>query len=282
MRSSSLAPSALLLALLAGGCVSTSPPEVEPLGFVVPELLDAATHARSARRLQDLLVSLRDQGGVIAERQRFWAAFLLADLHARAADAPFLDEPGVAGRRPSRSAHLVVSVEHARLAADLLAHRTDDAVPAEVAQLAPAGLDGAREALEVLLAVGLSRLGFESELERLLARRPDLRDPDRAAETLGNIGVRPELAVELLSNASRLLRARDEPAAYRFAILAIEGEERFGHALPAAEAKELETWILSGASVRFLCPRSQTEYVPGQKKSPVSGIPHYEYEPVER
>ena len=77
-------------------------------------------------------------------------------------------------------------------------------------------------------------------------------------------------------------KSKDELEAYRFAVLALEGGERFGAELPDARARELEGWIARGASVEFVCPESGTPFVPGQRRSPVSGIPQLDYVAVPR
>ena len=78
------------------------------------------------------------------------------------------------------------------------------------------------------------------------------------------------------------MRAADELEAYRFAVLALEGGERFGSSLGEPDAKRLTDWILAGAKVEFVCPESHTPFVPGLTRSPISGIPHLDYVAVER
>ena len=78
------------------------------------------------------------------------------------------------------------------------------------------------------------------------------------------------------------MRDKDELLAYRFGILAIEGLERFGFTLPPETVAHIEDWIVHGASVMFVDPESQMEYVPGQRRSPISGVPHFDYIAVQR
>ena len=274
-----------LAALLFASCGATRTTELRPLGFEVPDLAAEVTpdQAREATdRLERVWVEEHDARDPHGRRRRLWATVLTAELHARAAREPWLTEPVLGGQQPSANAHRVVATETARVALAQLGRVRDERIPAEVAHLAPLGLAGVAQSLEVLLAVTHAELGFESELERLFATRPALRDPETAPAVLRQLQVPAQRIVALCRSASQMLRGSDERDAFRFAILAIEGPERFGAGPTDAEVRELEGWILRDARARFVCPRSQTEYVSGQTKSPVSGVAHFDYVAVER
>ncbi len=234
--------------------------------------------------------------------QRFFAAWLLAQAHARAAEgAPFLEEStsarGAIGpigrreaepdRRPAPDAHRVASVYHASQARALYGAAARSGPTREGTSLVPDalwdfGVDAADANLQILLATTYHRLGFRSEVAKTLARSPELLELARALETLERYRVPAALRPWSCAMVFDHLRATNEEEAYRFAVAAIEGGERFGHALPAPEVARLEDWILHGASVQFVDPRSQTPYLPGATRSPISGTPHVEYVPVER
>ncbi|HED65946.1 MAG TPA: hypothetical protein ENJ09_10370 [Planctomycetes bacterium] len=270
----------LCLPLLALSC-ATPPqrPEDVPIGFQVPDASDVASRESDAARLERVLAHARLEGDL---RRALWAAYFLTDLETRAADEPFLTEPSPRGPVPSPVAHLVASIENAELALALLGAGEPEPMPSEIRHLVPGGLEGAHRILNWTAATSSVRLGFGVDVDPLLAGDDALRDPDRAPARLEELGIPAALRPWVTLLESRALRTRDELAAYRFAILSIEGEKRLGAGLTAEAQAELEDWILNRASVRFVCPQSQTEYVPGQTKSPVSGIPHYDYIAVER
>ena len=266
--------------------------------------------AAAAARLEALLDATPDAPGR-ARNRRLWTSYLLADLHAAAASRPFLTEPttrrehvraiaveaarggasarppaSTKGQRPSATSHLVACLHHATRALALL-DRVDIAdggfaPPEGIGGRVPRTPASARANLTLLIATSYARLGFQREVGAALAASPELLEPESCMAFLEDRGVRSELRPWVCQMVSVHLRASDELEAYRFAILAIEGEMRFGHGLPEDVVAELETWILGGASVRFVCPRTQTEYIPGLRRSPVSGVRHIEYVAVSK
>lgn len=232
---------------------------------------------------------------------RFFAGWLLAQAHARAAESgPFLRERthaasriGALGqrddpeRRPAVDSHRLATIYHASQARALYGaaarsgreRQGDELVPAELLDF---GVEQADANLQILLATTYSRLGFTSEVAKSLARSPELLQQESAVEALQRYRVPPELRPWTCAMVFDHLRDADEEQAYRFAIVALEGQQRFGHGLPQREIARLEEWILHGASVQFVDPKSQTPYLPGATRSPISGVPHLEYVPVER
>ena len=227
---------------------------------------------------------------------RFWSSYCLALLHARAADEPFLADHGpawlAAGAlesasseaptpRPNETGHLLAAIDNATRALSLTRGREADLID-YLGRPVPGGLPRAKTRLHLIVAMSFTRLGFEKRGRAALARTPELLSLDSYAKFLDAYDIRPGLRPWMCYMVSHHLRSSDETTAYRFAILAIEGQERFGAALPSSGVLELEDWILRGAKARFVCPQSETEYLPGQKSSPISGIPHFEYVAVRR
>ena len=278
-----------LLALVFGFTACATPGTRAPtdaLGFVVPDLDDAARRESAVFRLETVLSTTQIDPDAFAT-QRFWASFLLAELHTFAAAEPFLTEPGAArgpastsrSARPSDTAHLVAAIDHASRARHLFPRVSGKPVPAA---LGPREMSGVRATLDLLVATGLARLGFRSEVGRLLEDSTALFDPALCTSELERLGVRRELYPWVCVMASEAIRGTNEPDAYRFAVMAIESKERFGVALPEDAVRDLEGWILTEASVQFVCPRSQTAYLPGQRRSPISGVAHFDYVAVPR
>jgi hypothetical protein len=136
--------------------------------------------------------------------------------------------------------------------------------------------------IAVLEALADSRLGFRADATRRLSELPELRSAQATLLLLERLEIERPLWTSILAAAHERARATDELEAYRFAILALEGSQRFGQTLPATEERRLTDWVLRGAKVEFVCPESRTPFVPGLTRSPISGVPHLDYVAVER
>ena len=300
-----LIPGLLLVSPLLGACGGTETwrDNRANLDFAVGAQRDAARRPQVVRRLNRVLTDGPGDSSEIA-LQRYFAAFLLARVHASASlSEPFLteetttqsrvggigqpaDEPPGA-RRPSRVAHLVASIYHASCAGDVFPEAVRAAPEYEGVRLVPEeletlGLDKADVTLQVLITVAYARLGFRDEVAEILARSPDLLQLESCLAFLESHDIPPELRPWVCELVFHHLRSTNELEAYRFGVVAVEGRERFGYLLPAAVVTRIEDWIQNGASVLFACPESFTAYLPGQRRSPISGIPHIEYVAVER
>ncbi len=239
---------------------------------------DSEAAERRANRLLAETKTSREPHGL----ERFRAAELLAELHmerslAEESARPETSPVPSASRRGE--GELVAVVYHASQA---LSER--DRALAAYAR-APEGPSPAQasERLALFLAGAYTRLGFPEEASAALAPWPELQQASRALARSAELEFPRACLPDVCSALFELLRSRgDEQEAYRFAVLAIEAQQRFGRALPAAERERLEHWIESGASVLFVCPRSQTPWIAGLTRSPISGIPHLEYVAVER
>jgi hypothetical protein len=233
---------------------------------------------------------------------RFWAAFVLAEAHGLAAvNGAFVEElsstgrigaigTGASGPRPARAspvAHLVASVYHAGVARSLAQGAASAGAHADARSLLPAALrelspaDAAAN-LQVLVTCAYHRLGFEGEVARALEGNSELLRLEDALAFLERVQVRTELRPWFCAAVFEHLTSRNEREAYRFGVIAVEGEERFGSALAGEEIRRIEDWIVEDARVMFVDPRSQTPYLRGQRRSPISGVPHLEYVAVER
>lgn len=303
-RQSHIAACALLILLpvaCAGPKIKPAPPAplLEAYGMIkggadaTPYATDSA--AASALALEGMLAATQKTARQDADI-RFWTSYCLALLHARAADEPFLADRGPAwldanalesvdtsavAPRPNETGHLLASIDNATRALSLMRNRNADLIE-YMDQPVPGGFGRVNTRLRLIIAMSFTRLGFDKRVEEALARTPKLLSLNTYAEFFEEYGIRTGLRPWMCYMVSHHLRTRDETAAYRFAILAIEGQNRFGTALSATGVLELEDWILRGADSRFVCPQSETEYLPGQRSSPISGISHFEYVAVRR
>jgi hypothetical protein len=294
----------LVLALLCGGCAATATGDANraTLAAAASEILpergpgDPQPDLRLVERdLQGLLARAARRGDAT---ERFWASWLLAQLHAEASlGEAFRYERSAAGgrvggvgtrvssggtERPSETSHLVAAVFHAAEARSLFEPAVRAAGGALPAELSARDLDDADDNLQLLLLVVYSRLGFADEAARLLEGSPVLRDPAACMSLMESFDLRAGLRPWVCRAIWHDLAPVDPELAYRFAVLAVEGTERFGRGLPRAEVDRIEAWIGRDAPVLFVCPESRTPYLPGQTRSPVSGVPHFDYVAVER
>ena len=229
--------------------------------------------------------------------QRFFASWFLVQAHTRAALlGAFRFEKTRTSRiagveagaeRSSNTGHLVAAVYHATQAREIYAAANRSEATREGQALLPEaleeyGVETATVNLQIVLAATYYRLGFVNEVEKALDHHPELLRPETCLPALRRYRIPVELSSWVALMVYDHLKTRDEETAYRFGIIAVEGSQRFGQALPADEVAKVEDWILNGASVQFVCPKSQTPYIPGETKSPLSGIGHYDYVALER
>ena len=193
------------------------------------------------------------------------------------------------GLRLSPTAHLVATIYHASRARELYDRAAGSGPKQDGVTLVPEalwsmGVDRADTNAQLLITTAYHRLGFGDVVADVLADSPDLLRLESCLEVLETYAIRNELRPWVCRMVFDYLKDEDEHEheAYRFAVCAVEGAERFGHSLPGETVAAIEDWIVNGASVIFVCPESQTSYIPGEVRSPISGIPHIEYVPLER
>ncbi len=270
----------LLLASLMAACASPDRREDTERVEAVRALFDydAPAAARAANRLTSDL--LRENA---PPRTRHAVAALFAERHAESATAR---QTWLAGTQPRSAgigadstspenessainAHLVASSYHAQSALKLLDEAGSD------------GQDSASAArLAIIDLVAKSRLGFHGEVGRTLARSPELLHLESALAKVDAWRLTPSVTAYLFVALHRHLRTVDPLLSYRFAVLALEGEGRFGRGVDTDTRRELERWITGEAPVRFVCPESGTPFLVGATRSPISGVPHLEYVPT--
>ncbi len=119
-------------------------------------------------------------------------------------------------------------------------------------------------------------------VDAILARSPELLHHETCFAVLDRLCVPTAVRPWVCEMVFHHIRDTDEVEAYHFGVLAVEGRERFGRAMSRAAIDRVEHWIVAEATLLFVCPESQTSYLPGERRSPISGVPHLDYVPVER
>lgn len=268
---------AVCLLLASAGCRASAeaPDLLQVVDDVYVETIAAGDLEQGVIRLENVLPdTLGAPGTELLVEYYLTRAHLLASLRQ-----PFLKEPafglarslrGGESTRESVPAHLVALVYHAS-AAQALLHKHSGGEDRRLVQ----------GNLRLSVATAMARLGFHEDAARAADEDPELRAVETIPELLERYDLPEDLESWLAVLGFESQRSSDERAAYRLALHAIEGDQR-GLPLPAVEVERLESWILEGASVRFVCPESGTPYVPGMTRSLRSGVPHREYVAVER
>jgi len=292
----------LLAGLALAACKSSQVPEDNRRRLEAALWSPDASAVAQVRRLEAVLVDT-DAAPEDFALQRFYAAYLLAQVHARAAvDGPFLAEQSTSGdrigaigrraagssaERPSPTAHLVAAEHWAAVGRALFDRAARSGPEHDGVTLLPDALwridlNDADANLQIVQTLAFARFSFTDEVARILGQSPRLVELASCLEDLERYAIPAELRPWVLAMVFDYLKTRNEPEAYRFGVVAVEGGERFGHALPPERVDAIDRWIVEGSSFVFVCPQSHTAYVPGLRASPVSGVPHLEYVPVER
>jgi hypothetical protein len=302
-RTAAGARAGLLVALAAWSCASDDLPDQNRRRLeLVAERLPDGDPRELARHMEELLAETEEASQDYA-LQRFYAAWLLTQIHAVSSlSQPFLTEVATSGHRvggigrrddnpsgerPSPNAHLAASVHHARAARAAFDRAARSGPKLDGVTLLPDSLwmidlNDADANLQVILTTAYARLGFSQEVARILAESEGLVRLETCLGELERWRVPVELRPWVLAMIHDYLKSRDELEAYRFGVVAVEGAERFGHALPEERIAAIDRWIVAEAGVVFVCPQSHTAYIPGMRQSPISGVGHLDYVAVPR
>jgi hypothetical protein len=303
LRRLRLAGLAALLVSCATTPLSLSPIDENALHQAHDRL--ARGEIESTVSLLESFVSATERDPLAHPRERFFAEYLLAHAHTTAsldpAHAAFLTETrdrsavgGGIGRReasrrgervPSPDAHLVATIYHAGRARGMFDAARRQGAKREAAlpdALREFPLEDADARLQLLQTIAYARLGFRERVSEILGRTPDLLAIESCFVTLDRYRLPDELRPWVCEIVFHHLEELDEPTAFRFGVFAVEGADRFGLALPPDAIEAIDDWIVHDAKRLFVCPESRTPYIPGERRSPISGIPHLDYIAVER
>lgn len=237
----------------------------------VAALCDANAAGEFVRTVEqaERFLAQTDRSDALGARASLQAALEAGRAHARlAVTAPYLREPDADGVwQLSPIAHRMAMARYFSLARSL-ARRA-------------ATVEGAEELSEALRGADLAefafhaQLGLEPSCRAYMQRESELHDPRVAAELFQRLplaGLRPWLYAELFDYQ----RARDERAAYRFAIMAID-EAPSATGFSAQRVAQLERWITGECSLEFHCPQCDLAVNPGLRACPNDRTPNVEF-----
>lgn len=305
MRTKFAAAALALVFVAACGSTEQWQENQKGLAFASQQMAASGNLQPVANRMQSLLNDTQ-KGASDFQLQRFFAAFVLAQIHASASlGDEYLTEVSTAGTRvrgigraggqgggtnqsPSTNRHILAAVYNASLArawyggAARSGPKYEDVtlLPPDLAGL---GVDNADANLGVILATSLSRLNFDERVGKILDESPAaLFELESCMEALDSFEVQDRLRPWVALMIFQHLSEDDPEEAYRFGVSAVEGKKRFGQTLPADETAAIERWITSDAKVQFVCPNDKTAYLSGVDQCPVDATPHLDYIAVDK
>jgi hypothetical protein len=283
---------AIVFALASSACSSTNPFVAHRAQLAdASQKIGASQHGAAARELETLLAETGPDAKKFAA-QRYYAYYLLTQAHMRASvsDA-FLKEaaPSVArsgigsatggdGKQPSTVGHLVAGELYASLAKDAfpsargaaLVEQGEEVLPKE---LANTDFDTAQTNLALCELVVQAELGFQSNVERTLDNSNEMWTDAGAIRLLDRTQFDKSLRPWIYFTLFDYLKTRNEPAAYRFGVLAMEHAKDAQGALGSKRLAGIVTWIKSGSRYVFKCPQCNSDAVPEMHACPTDQTP---------
>ncbi len=300
MRSNFIA--AVLALPIVAACGSTEQWEKNQQGLALAtqQLETDGSLQAVAIRMQSLLDDTQEDPREF-ELQRFFAAFMLAQVHASASlgEEYLTEKSGVPGFRPagggdpnqslSTNRHVLAAFYNASLAREWFGGAVRSGPKYEDVTLLPPdlsdlGVENADLNLVLIVASSLSRFNFDERVRKLLDESvpAELFELESCLEALDRLKIPEELRPWVALMIFHHLKADSIEEAYRFGVIAVEGEKRFGRALPEKEVAAVEEWITGGAPKKFICPKDRLVYLSGEDSCPNDATPHLEYIAVEK
>lgn len=260
-------------ALVLAGCSAPAPraeraAQLETQLAALRDANAAGEFVRAADEAERLLAQI-DRSDALGARAALDVALEAGEAHARlAVSAPFLREPDADGVwQVSPIAHRMAMARYYALARSL-SRRAEVRDDQESLAEALRGADLKEFAFH-------AQLGLEPSCRAFIQRASELHDPRRASELFQRMplaGLRPWLYAELFEHQ----RSRDERAAFRFAVMAID-EAPSASGFGAARVAQLERWIASESSLEFHCPKCDLAVNPGLRACPNDRTPNVEF-----
>jgi hypothetical protein len=245
--------------------------------------LAASNYAASAQAAERLYAGRAEEADQF-ELQRFYALYLAAGAHVRAAiHKPFLGVDSGAGIGSAQNgdvAHLVAASYYVGLARDLSASAEKEKPVVEEVHLLPADMEAltvrnAQEKLELFRLVALSRLGFSATYQSELERWAALQKIEGCEETIGRVALEKELVPWVFYTLFRFMKDRnDADAAYIFGAKARVAAKDTEGAIPAERTAEIVAWVKEkAASVEFICQKCRKPFLPDMLRCGDDGTP---------
>ncbi len=259
------------IALMACTASAPRPGRAALLEEQVSAVRDANNAGEFVRAVEqaERVLAQTDRSDPLGARACLDAALEAGEAHARLAlSSPYLREPDADGVwQVSPIAHRVAMTRYYALARSL-ARRASAVGDLE-------SLTDALRAADLREFALHAQLGLEPSCRAFVQRASELHNPRSAAELFQRMplaGLRPWLYAELFDYQ----RARDERAAYRFAVMAID-EAPSATGFGARRVAQLERWIASEASLEFHCPKCDLAVNPGLRACPNDRTPNVDF-----
>lgn len=236
--------------LVSASCAAPGPigiDEPRALGTTAPlDELDAVVEASEAH-------FARASGGSAGDVQRLEAA-----LEASHALSACIGRPDEMQRWVSFARWADLAREHAR----------SDVVDVDLARALPAKI----ERLDFIELAAHARLGFQTSVEALCAKRPELLEFPAVEHRIARAELPARVEAWSLVALFRVARERDERLALRFAALAFDRGAAY-----AADFEELERWLEHDAKSQFRCPKCDHALVARLRACPNDLTPNGEF-----
>jgi len=275
---------AICIALLvnAGACTSVNPYLENRLVLEECVLdIDTSRFQESAHRLEVLLAETNGEARDFA-LQRFFAAYLLTTIHARASANPFLQEPvtkansfgSSQGLQPSRLGHLMALIHDSGCARSLFEFASEAPLEQKGGKQLPAEL----EYLNLCFLAVHAELNFQDRIDEVLSNSREWLILDSCERALDQVALPAEVRPWVYLAVFEHEKHRDERNAFRFAIRARET----GIHVPAfgrERCDRLAHWITEESSFRFISPANQP-FDPALEGCTVTGTPNLNYEAI--
>ena len=253
---------------------------------------------QASGRLETLLTETSAEANTYAV-QRFYAAYLLTRAHgeasfrnaflteARAGGSFNLSGGGSSGSQAaSPVGHLVAVTWWASFGRKWFAAASrasldqggESLLPANLADLSP---ENAHAHLLLSFLAVYSRLNFQDRTVAMLNDLRELSDLDRCNALLAEARVPQQMHPWIYRAIYRYLKKSDEPAAYRFGVMARRTAkfttDTLGYFDKPMQA-EIADWIAGQSRFTYRCPRGDTDFEPDLERCDEHGIDQIDYE----
>jgi hypothetical protein len=262
--------------------------------------VSASQYGTAARELETVLAETNDDAKKFAV-QRFYAMYLLTQAHMRASvkdsflkePAPTLARSGIGAasegdsKQPSTVGHLVAAMMYASFAKDTypaarggqLVEKGEEVLPHELSGF---DVETAQINLELCMLVVQAELGFESNVERTLDNSNEMWTDAGAIRLLDRTHFDTSLRPWVFYTLFDYLKTRNEPAAYRFGVLAMEHAGDANGTLGTKRTAGIIHWIKEGSHFVFKCPQCNSAAVPEMHACPTDQTPLIDFFAAER
>lgn len=252
--------------LVAGLAACGSAPERRPPSGEVARAVAASSSGDLAQAERELAPLFVDDVPEARRGEVFWAGFVLARAHARAALGAGGDAgPGGGGARASHAQAALYYADRARRALESSGERP------------PAELDDAGTRDEAALALDLLELslqgllGFDERVARMVQANAELLRPGGAERLAREARLDAPLEARLDLTLWEHWAPRDERRAFDLAVRTLTASDAAAAPLAPRDVARVEAWLRRDG--RFRCPECRQAAVPELRACPNDQTP---------